>query len=362
MKSGRFLFTIVASLFLVFPAAQAGERYQFYTGTRSLGMGGVNANTVNDETSALTNPAGLGKIRDMIFTIVDPELHGALADTEIINLNNYSSALSPQGLLDALNQSKGKHFHLKYQMFPSIVGPNFGTGLFIKYQIDGQVDSTGTNFALHYVNDWAIPLAYDIRLFGGVLKLGFGGRLMNRSEVDQTLPASSTGLALSSLVSEGMGIAADAGLILTIPFAMLPSLAVSVHDVGGTNYNLREGMLNATANRPADTAQSVDVGLAVQPIVSNRVRMTWALEYKDALTPLDATQEDWLKRSHAGVELNFADFAFIRGGANQGYWTAGLEFSTEKFQLQFATYGEELGTPTARQEDRRWVGKFALRF
>ncbi len=335
---------------------------EFYTGVRSLGMGGTYVNIVNDETAIITNPAGLGKLRDYTFTFFDPELSGSFNDTDIVNASNFSDAIAVQGLLDKLNLAKGRRFNAKLQFFPSFVAPNFGIGVLGKYQYNAQVDSTGTIYRFDYTNDYAVALAYNLRLWSGVLKLGFAGRLINRSEVHKDIAANSTGLLLKNLSSEGIGLAGDAGLILTAPVAGLPALGVSVRDIGNTSYNLREGMFNATTTRPEDTAQSVDVGLSVQPILGNRVRMTIALDYHGITSPLVAAQEDAIKRSHAGFELNLADFAFIRGGANQGYWTAGLEFATERFQLQLASYGEEIGIPTSRKEDRRWVSKLALRF
>lgn len=365
-----FLFSATlyfASLFLSSSPALAsnafdGEINEFYTGVRQLGMGGAYVNVVNDETAMLTNPAGLGKVRDFTFTYFDPELHGSFNDTDIVNMSNFSDAISVQGLLDKLNLAKDRHWHAKLQFFPSFVAPNFGLGVLAKYQYNAKVDATGTTYRFDYVNDYALALAYNFRFFSGIMKVGFAGRLINRAEVHKDIPANSTGLELKTLTSEGLGLAGDAGIIFTAPIAGLPALGVSLRDAGNTSYNLREGMFNATALRPVDTEQTVDVGLSFQPILGNRVRMTVALDYHGMTTPIVPAKEDAIKRSHAGIEVNIADFAFIRGGANQGYWTAGLEFATERFQLQVASYGEELGTPTLRKEDRRWVGKFALRF
>jgi len=339
-----------------------GEIDEFYTGVRMLGMGGTYVNSVNDETAILTNPAGLGKLRDYTFTIADPELHGGFTNTEIVVVSNFLNALSVQGLLDLLNQSRGKNWHSKAQLFPSFVAPNFGIGVLAKYQFNASVNDAGTNFRLDYVNDWALTLGYNFRMWGGILKLGVTGRLVNRTEIHSDIDPTSTGLTVGALASEGMGIGADAGLILTAPVAALPAIGIVVRDVGNTSYALREGMFNATAGRPVDTEQRVDVALSFQPILGNRVRSTIAFEYHGITTPLLEAQEDAIKRSHIGAEMNFADFAFLRAGANQGYWTAGLEFATEKFQLQIASYGEEIGNPSSKKEDRRWVGKFAIRF
>lgn len=339
-----------------------GEIEEFYTGVRSLGMGGTYVNVVNDETAILTNPAGLGKLRDTTLTFFDPELHGSFNNTDIVNMGNFMEATSVQGLLDRLNVARDRHWHARAQLFPSFVAPNFGAGVLAKYQYNAKVDATGTTYRLDYVNDWALALAYNFRAFSGIMKVGVSGRLVNRSEVHRDIAANSTGLELSALTSEGMGLAADVGVILTAPIAGLPALGISVRDAGNTSYDLREGMFNATTGRPVDTIQSVDVGLSAQPILGNRVRMTVTAEYHGVMTEMVEAEEDFLKRTHVGLEFNFADFAFLRSGANQGYWTGGLEFATERFQLQVASYGEELGTPTNRKEDRRWVGKFSLRF
>lgn len=339
-----------------------GEIDEFYTGVRSLGMGGVYVNVVNDETAIFTNPAGLGKLRDYTLTFFDPELSGSFNDTDIVNISNFADAIAVQGLLDKLNQARDKHWNAKFQIAPSFVAPGFGVGALAKYQYNARVDSSGSIYRFDYVNDYAVGLATNIRLWSGIVKLGVAGRLVNRAEVHKDIPASSTGLELKALEAEGMGLAADIGMILTAPVAGLPAIGVSVRDAGNTSYNLRAGMFNVTTDRPVDTEQSVDVAFSAQPIIGNGARMTISLEYHGVTAALKEVEEDFMKRTHAGFELNFSDFAFVRGGANQGYWTAGLEFATERFQLQVASYGEEIGSPAGRREDRRWVGKFALRF
>jgi hypothetical protein len=340
---------------------EASEIYEFYSGVRQLGMGGAYTAVVNDETAVLSNPAGLGKIRDITVTFADPEIHGTMKFTEIANLGNLSALFDIQGLLDVLNASRGKHWHAKFQAFPSFVAPNFGIGLHAKYSYDAEVDSAGTVYRLDYVNDTAAALGYCFRFFGGVVKLGTGFRLINRVEVHKDLDPTATGLALSNTASEGMGAAADVGLILTAPVAGLPAFAAVLRDAGGTAYNLSDGIfLSATPQRPAWTPQRLDVGLALQPILANNIRMSLTVDVHDVLTLSEETEQ--MRRLHAGTELNFHDFFFLRLGSNQSYLTAGFELASERFQIQGATYGEEIGSAGSGREDRRWVGKFSLRF
>lgn len=339
--------------------AFAAQTFEFYQGVRSLGMGGAYTAIVNDETSLLTNPAGLGRLRDVIVTIVDPELSGSVNDTQMTTLTN-TSVQTPSDLLALLNQNKGLHWFAKAQMFPSIVAPNVGFGVLGKYSYDAEVNTAGTDYRLDYTNDYAATLGFCLRFFSGIIKLGVVGRYVDRTEIHKDLDATVTSIDMNSVASEGAGMAADVGLMITAPVAWLPTLGATVRDAGNTSYTLSNGMFLQTQTRPVSTPQTLDVGLALFPITSNHSRVAITGDYHDAL---NANQETYmLKKVHAGLEFNIADFFFLRGGYNQGYWTAGIELATELFQLQVASYGEEIGTQAAPVEDRRWVGKISIRF
>lgn len=340
-------------------SASAAETYKFYTGARMLGMGGAYTAVVNDETALLTNPAGLGKIRDSTITIADPEVQGSFNDTQITNINN-TNAQTPSDLLTLLNQNKGVHWNAKAQAFPSIVGTNIGFGVHAKYQYDAEVNTPGTIYRLDMTNDYAAALGFCLRLLSGTVKIGIVGRYIDRTEIHKDLDPNQHTIDMNQTASEGAGLAGDGGLVLTAPVAWLPTLAAVVRDAGNTNYTMTNGMFLQTQTRPASTPQTVDVGLALFPILSNHTRMSITADYHDVT---NANQEtDMMKKVHVGVEFNFADFFFLRGGMNQRYWAGGFELATERFQFQAASYGEEIGTATAFKEDRRWVGKFAIRF
>jgi hypothetical protein len=160
-------------------------------------------------------------------------------------------------------------------------------------------------------------------------------------------------------VNEGAGFGSDAGLILTAPLTYLPTIAAVWHDIGNTNYS-NAGMFYNGRPRPETSKGTVDVGISFSPILGNYVRMQITGEYQGVNTLSD--EEDKAKRIHAGLEFNFYDKLFIRGGWNERYWTAGLEIAAVNTQLQFATWGEEIGTATTHKEDRRYGAKFAFRF
>lgn len=347
-------------IFLSFPAL-AGERYEFFNGVRALGMGGASVAVVNDETALLTNPAALGKLRDYFITVIDPEISVSaaaeqIAGTELIKM------IQPQEALNRCLLDPNKHLQERAQIFPSIVVPNFGFGVFGKYEVNAEVDSTSNTFLYDYTNDFAMVFGFNLRLFNGIMKIGANARVTNRAEVRRDdIATTETALSLKDLAAEGLGIGSDVGTIIALPVALLPTLAIAYRDVGRTSYSFRDGMfMNTDDRRPESTAESVDVALAIYPILGKRMRSSWTVEYRDVLTYSDET--DQMRRLHAGVEFNFADAFFMRAGMNQRYWTAGLELSMMNYQFQGATYGEDIGVAGNSREDRRYVVKFAFRF
>lgn len=345
--------------------ASADEIFQFYTGIRQQGMGGAAIAVVNDETALLLNPAALGKLRDKFFTIADPEIE-ANGQGIITSSADANSATDPQVLLNNLNKYPGKYYHTRGGIFPSLVLPNFGFGIFARQTQDAEVDSTGTNFLLNYRRDEGAAIGYNLRLWGGRVKIGFNARGFDRLEVAKTLPANSTNLDFKNIGAEGWGLASDGGIILTAPWRWLPTISCVVRDIGGTSFGLGEGLAYNTdlnsPDRPLDVRQTVNVGVALFPILANHLRMELTAEMDDVGTQDPLEQSNPVRRLHGGGEINISDFLFLRGGVNQGFWTAGLEFATTNFQIQFAAYGEDIGAPGTPVEDRRYMAKFAFRF
>ncbi|MGZ6480212.1 MAG: hypothetical protein ACXWQE_12965 [Bdellovibrionales bacterium] len=338
----------------------AAERYHYYNGIRQMGMGGASVATVNDETALITNPAALGKLRDYFITVFDPELDIGVQTQQIAGTSELSMT-DPQKALDKANLHPDKHLHLRGQVFPSIVVPNFGVGFFGKYVVDSQLDSATNLFTYDYTNDYALVMGVNFRFFNGIMKIGSNARITNRTEVrNSTIDPTSTNLTLSGLASSGVGVGSDTGIIMTAPVAYLPTIAAVYRDAGRTSYGLRDGIFMKTATKPDSTPGTLDGAISISPILGKRVRSTWTVELQDSLNV--AKEKDIMRRAHGGVEFNFADAVFVRAGMNQRYWTAGLELSMMNYQFQAASYGEDIGPDQTPKEDRRYVVKFAFRF
>jgi hypothetical protein len=356
---------ILILILMVTPGfAKATEHFEFYRGVREMGMGGASIAVVNDQTALLLNPAGLGRLREAYVTLADPTLEiNGKDDALSSGLAKLPSMTDPQKALNATNGSPGDHLHMMGEIFPSIVVPNFGIGFLGRVSEDAQVHTDGTKkFELDYTNDYAIVTGFNFRLFDGLLKLGANARLIDRSEIARNdLDPTATNLTSSALLNEGVGLASDIGLIITAPIVWLPNLAAVVRDVGGTAYTLRKGISHTnTPDSPNHTPQTIDAAVSVSPIFNRSWRGQFTFEMRDVTNAYDDQVSS--RRLHGGFELNFEDALFFRGGYNEGYWTAGLEVAIFDYQIQVASYGEEIGSVGALQEDRRYMASFAIRF
>ncbi len=382
LKRSRYFYAAIGLLLVAASSrlARAGEIYDFYDGVRGLGMGNAVVATVDDETAIYLNPAALGRVRNYFINIADPQVDVGQDTPTMVN-TGYLDSINPQYTLNDANKYPNKHLHQREQLSPSLVMTNFGIGVLDSYQTDAYLDSATNTYHYHYWNDQAITAAFNLSMFSGILKLGANIRGVDRTESNRTdIPVNSTGLTATSMIngstlfSEGFGIASDAGLLLTLPVATLPTIGVVWRDIGDTRYDINHGSQYSTTYRPLSTPDTIDAGASISPILGNGVRMVLTAQLSDVTQNMEPTyiyqSPNIMRRVHAGVEFNFGDTLFVRGGINQGYWTAGLEMDIANSQLQLASYGEEIGdvpligsgqtyTPV---QDRRYVFEYAFRY
>lgn len=356
---------VLLTIFWIFTGGQAlraqtaNEVRENYNSARSMAMGGASIAVVNDETALLSNPAGLGKLRDFYGTILDPELDMSSNVTGLYIKKAFTNPFDPTSIQQTLDENREAYYHARAQIFPSFVVRNFGIGVFMKYLLDAQTDSTGTTMQTFYQNDMSLLLGYNLRLWDGRIKIGFTGKAISRIEVDKALVTAGD-MTVGTNGAEGAALGADLGLILTAPWAWLPTLSAVVRDVGGTNFEAGSGLRMSSDSRPAKLTQDIDVAVAVFPIHASRARSSFTIEYQKMTAAALAT--DKLRYTHVGYEFNYYDMVFVRAGANGRYWTAGVELSGEHTQLQLSSYGEDVGVDGTPVESRRYVMKFSFRF
>jgi hypothetical protein len=348
--------------FLIFFSVSAGaqEYHPFFRGIRQEGMGGAGIAVVDDETALFVNPAGLGKIRGPYFSPlnIQAEVNNTTQAGVVNNTADATAFMSPQEALDLAKKNPSQPIHYEAQTLPAFVTTNFGMGVYGRYSVDTTVNPATGLAQMNYFNDYGAELGYCFRLFQGRLKIGVSGKIINRVYVNQTYPETAT-LSLNSIAQEGTGAGLDTSIMLSAPWVWLPSITAVVHDVGGTNFTLGNGFFYKTGVSPPPQAQEIDAGFGLFPIFSPHSRASITAEWDDLMNPQPL---DVWRSFHAGVEFNFNDVFFVRGGVNEHYWTAGLEFVIGHNQIQLASYGEEIGIAPQEVEDRRYVVQYGYRF
>jgi hypothetical protein len=213
--------------------------------------------------------------------------------------------------------------------------------------------------------DLAAYLHFGVSLFGGIVKLGAGAKVLDRAEVNRTYTqAEYSGGALSfqNQWQEGLGYGYDAGALLTFPSRLQPSLGISVQEIGNTTlteqHNVFSGSM-AKSGAPPELRQRVNVGLGITSKPGKGIKTGFAVEVKDILR-----SGDYVERIHGGLEMGINNILYLRGGVNQGrYWTAGLGLHAGGIGLEVATYGENLKIGMgSRRDDRKWVGRYVIAF
>ncbi|MGZ3725865.1 MAG: hypothetical protein ACXVBD_08695 [Pseudobdellovibrio sp.] len=328
------------------------EWLEFYNNSRTLAMGGASVAITSDDTSLYRNPANLGSVRDVYGTLLDPEIEGTG--------NLTASSIKISDVMNTLGSKNDVYYRAKQQLSPVLVRRNIGFGLIYKNEISAEIHSaTPTVMDTAYRSDIGAVLGTDVRLFDGRIKIGVSGRAFNRIEVMNSSLSTSGPTDLATIGAEGTAYALDGGVLIQAPWTYIPTLGVVAHDIGDTVFK-SSGLRVHTAATPATVKQSLDAAIAIFPIHSNLLRSVWTLEYSDVTNSRNDTDNS--KRIHLGIEFNARDMFFFRMGYNQRYLTAGIEVASEYIVWQLTTYGEDVGTAAAPQEDRRISTKLAIRF
>jgi len=353
--------TFLILFFATSVAAQVnlGERYK-YRGVRALGMGGAQVAVVNDETALYVNPANLLRLRDVITSVIDIEFEFSenIYDP-VYKTQSFSSPLDTASVMNSLNKTRGEPFHFRATLHPTFVTQYFGIGLIQSQTLTAQVSSDGNTGDLFYRDDQGLFAGLAARFLDGHIKIGGSLKVLSRIEIDKSflLPVDTS---ISTNASAGSGIGYDAGMVLTLPVIYHPTISVVARDIGGTQFNKNIYNRKQKDIKPSDQDQTIDVAFALFPNHGEKLRSS--LTYEISNLHNFQSSSDQLRYSHLGYEFNYRDVLFFRAGMNQRHWTFGLEFATERTQLQLATYGEDVGPSDSVQASRRYVFKWGYRF
>lgn len=341
---------ILGFLILWSTVSKGAELFEVNTSVRALGMGNAYTAIVDDKDSLFYNPAGLAKVAGLNWTIVDLYA-GANGEDVYDTYQGFADVGS--GSTAFANQVKsmfGKNIWIGAGAKTALAVPYLGVALYDSLAASAYLSNPAfPNMNINFINDYGAAAGFAFDLVPKVLSAGFVGKKITR--IGSSFPIGVSTLAnLSSqqlqddINNRGTGYSVDYGMNLTIPTPVQPTFSFVWKNMGYTTFTKDFGAKAPPMIKDemiAGFGMLIDLpGLDIRP----------AVDFKYT----NRTDEQLGKKLHIGIELSFPIIS-VRGGFNQGYYTAGAGVNLGVIKIDAATYGVELGEYPGQHEDRRYI-------
>lgn len=359
--------------------------HQNYLSTRAIGMGNAFAAVVDDHSAIFYNPAALARREDT-------RLHfyvgaGLTQDYPkfIQDIQNASNISDQNAKVDALTNlitsNYGKDYYSRVPTLGAFwVKPHWGLAfipadLTINAGIHRQVGPM-VNVTAYQDSTLALSYARDLKILPKDHRLSLGATIkaVNRISANRAISAgelsSDSNLFDVKDANEGFTVDADMGTLYSPPVPtkgtfsflnfMRPTFAVVAHNIVDYGFPTNFHLVRGDSSNPAKLGRRFDIGTKFD------LPKLWVFEPHLAYDVRDIGHSDWTfaKGSHLGFELGWKMYNWWQGtwsaGLNQGYFSAGFGAKLAWFQLNIATWGEEVGTSGASQENRRYIAELSI--
>ncbi len=372
MKKNLIPTIVLASLICVPMAAQARTLDNIirpYQSARSAGMGGVRYSTGLFDENFFGNPARIADNPRWRIDIVNVFLE--------VNSGAISNAGDISGSGDTLEKvanTMGKNNHVRVQtVIPAYYSPrflsddnSFAVGLIHSTQMD--LDLRRNLQAEPNVFVDIGPAATFARKFlKERLAVGITAHYMYRAATRETFSTidyikGDSFKSVKDVAGEGSNLDFDLGFRHNLawkPKGWNFQGAFAMNNLLGGTY--KEGSPDfMTGSQPAPPKQprTYNTGISgKKPGFLGFSSALFAFEIQD----IGNNDGGSLFRTlHMGTELEVKDTIFLRGGINQGYFTAGVGFDLPVLKLDLATYGEEMSLNVGGLQDRRYAIRIGL--
>jgi hypothetical protein len=158
-------------------------------------------------------------------------------------------------------------------------------------------------------------------------------------------------VAFKDIGGYGFGVDGDLGALYTfnkVAF-FIPSVGLTINNIGATKFPTHFGSDKNVISDQFRLKRSVGMGSKFE-LPSGWHFSKWIFAFDVNGLGLNGTL---FKKVHLGTEAWLFNFFGLRGGINQGYFTFGLTLNVPIMQIEFFTYGEEIGESAGSKEDRR---------
>jgi hypothetical protein len=140
------------------------------------------------------------------------------------------------------------------------------------------------------------------------------------------------------------------------------TLGMTVHNVIAGGFSQSKAVNKDATDVPTKIDRTIDVGSQYRLYDGEGLKIRTMLDFHDILHP-DVTLRT---ATHAGFEFDYSPSGYFktqfRVGVNQMYMTAGATLLLGILNIDFVTYGEEVGTDSNKIENRVMAAKVGFNF
>ncbi len=342
---------------LISTAAFATGYDMMYRGSRPMGMGGAFTAVSDDENALFYNPAGLNRIKpgEGKIVVLNPQV---VLNTSAMNVVSKIKDKMTENPIDALTPYIGQNMHVTFMpSMPFFVRHNFAVALLLPtLKNDTQLRRNVAVQAIeNVVMDSGLMFGFAHGFLQDRLSVGANIKFLVRGAGHVTFDAvqlyTKQNVAFKDIGGYGFGVDGDIGAIYTfnkVAF-FVPSVGLTINNIGATKFPTHFGSDRNVINESFRLKRSVGLGSKFE-MPSGWHFSKWIIAFDINNIGQSGTM---FKKVHLGTEAWLFDFFGLRGGVNQGYFTFGLSLNVPVVQIDFFTYGEELGESAGSRSDRR---------
>lgn len=337
-----------------------------YQSVRASGMGGVTLTTGFYEDNFFGNPARMSANPTWRVVLISPTF-----ETTPTTISALSDILGSSTDLSKVSDKMGDNLHGRFQLVPFALFLNlgktsYGLGLLVNSQLD-----MGVRRSFNVDPDAIVEMgpAFTVSrkfLDEDALAVGLTTHLSYRLSTSQSFSLidlfQGDSLSPSNTGGQGAHLDFDVGATYVLPWSFseftLTAGATISNVLGGKYKNIHMRPISDLPNYPTPQPRALGFGVsATRPTL-------WA--FTDAMFAFEVQNignnpnGNLFRLIHMGGEARIWSVLLPRLGLYQGYWAAGLGLDLKFFELDLATYGEEMSLVAGEYEDRRIALKLSF--
>lgn len=318
-----------------------------------IGRGNAVTSTAHGYGALFTNPAGFSK-DDGSFTLLSTSINPYFFPNSK-DIDGFSSAGSdPVSAIEKLSElivTNGIGANANTGI--AVVGKGLGLGLIFDVDSYGR-GKTALGTEVDVVGTLAVIGGLSFNITPGPFSIHLGGdlRYMHRIKMENVAILELIEIKNSDVnVYTGNALALDLGAIVDLgPW----SFGMSIRDIGGTKFVYESVPVSDYGNGSIDADKvdddyripmAISTGFGYHPdfgSISWLIDPTFNLEYQHVYyADPDNTPSFWTG-IHAGTEIRVLKIIKLRGGLNQGYFTAGLGAKLLFMDINVAYFTREM--------------------